>query len=92
MRRWSVTLALLLAGGGVALAFALPSGHVPDCPPSSTGLGCIYHTDVRPWLRFLVAAAGVLPGVILIGSRLGPNRKFASAILIAGTPSRSVCS
>jgi hypothetical protein len=85
MRRWSVALVLLLAIGGLALAFALPSGHVPDCPPPSTGLRCIYHTDVRPWLRFLVAAAGVLPALILIGSGLGPNRKFASAILIAGT-------
>jgi hypothetical protein len=78
-------LALLIAVGGIALGFALPSGRVPDCPPAPSGLKCIYHTDVRPWRRLAVGVVAVLPAIVLIGAQLRPHRGFASAILIAGT-------
>jgi hypothetical protein len=85
MRRSFLVLTFVIAVGGLVLAFTLPSRTVPDCPPPGSPSKCIYMTDVRPWVRFAVGTVAVLPAVILIGARLRPSRKFASAMMIAGT-------
>jgi hypothetical protein len=63
-----VTLGVL-AVAGIAAALVLPSMLRPDCPPPGSGIRCEYTTEMRPWLRFLIGTAAVLPLVLRLGYR-----------------------
>jgi hypothetical protein len=84
MRRWIVGASLLIGLLGFGIAFALPSSSVPDCPPPSSIHPCIYETDTRPWIRFLIGAAGLVPAAIVVGTRYQGNRLVATGVVVAG--------
>jgi len=84
-RELILVLLLCTAAGGIAAALLLPPSQVADCPNPASHLPCQYHTDRHMPIRVLLAAAGCLPALIVLGSRRRFPRWFPWAAWLAGT-------